>query len=314
MLRKMKITSEKNSTCVRLDGFAGCLSHLYLYLCHLYRATFGNRRKAAWMALSLAVCCPLSVAATATTSAGNTVEDATTQSTSNALPEAPRVQDDEAVTMRGTPMRVLKDQGVIWTSPVRIRPHHLIWLVPLAAATGAAIATDHDAMTSVVSHDSGTNQSSLNASNAIVGGLIVAPVAVYGAGLLRDSAHAREAGLLGGEAVLDGLIVEQGIKLITWRERPNVDQSRGAFFQSSAGVDSSFPSSHTLVAWSSAAALAGEYHSPFVQLGLYSAAAGVSVTRVLGQEHFPSDVLVGSAAGWLIGHYVYKTHHHRSLD
>ncbi len=145
-------------------------------------------------------------------------------------------------------------------------------------------------------------------------GSIVAPVAVYGAGLFKGNAHAREAGLLGGEAVLDGLIAEQGIKLITWRERPNVDRSRGAFFQSSAGVDSSFPSSHTLVAWSSAAALAGETHSRFVQAGLYSVAAGVSVTRVLGQEHFPSDVLVGSAAGWLIGHYVSKAHHHRNVD
>jgi membrane-associated phospholipid phosphatase len=39
---------------------------------------------------------------------------------------------------------------------------------------------------------------------------------------------------------------------------------------------------------------------------------GVSLTRVLGQEHFPTDVLVGSAAGWLIGHYVYRKHrlHH----
>jgi|HubBroStandDraft_6_1064221.scaffolds.fasta_scaffold09851_4 hypothetical protein len=31
--------------------------------------------------------------------------------------------------------------------------------------------------------------------------------------------------------------------------------------------------------------------------------------RVLGQEHLPTDVLVGGAAGWLIGHYVYEKHH-----
>ena len=28
-------------------------------------------------------------------------------------------------------------------------------------------------------------------------------------------------------------------------------------------------------------------------------------SRVLGHEHFPSDVIIGSAAGWLVGHYVY---------
>ena len=59
--------------------------------------------------------------------------------------------------------------------------------------------------------------------------------------------------------MLDGVVVEQGMKLIFWRERPGVDDSRGHFFQSSAGADSSFPSSHSLIAWSAASALAGEY-------------------------------------------------------
>jgi membrane-associated phospholipid phosphatase len=45
------------------------------------------------------------------------------------------------------------------------------------------------------------------------------------------------------------------------------------------------------------------------EIGIYTLATGVSLTRVLGQQHFPSDVLVGSAFGWMIGHYVYKKHH-----
>jgi membrane-associated phospholipid phosphatase len=34
------------------------------------------------------------------------------------------------------------------------------------------------------------------------------------------------------------------------------------------------------------------------------------MTRLMGQQHFPADLLVGSAVGWLVGHYVYK-HRHR---
>jgi membrane-associated phospholipid phosphatase len=45
-----------------------------------------------------------------------------------------------------------------------------------------------------------------------------------------------------------------------------------------------------------------------VQVGIYTVATGVCVTRVLGREHFPTDVLVGAAAGWLIGHYVFTKH------
>jgi len=47
---------------------------------------------------------------------------------------------------------------------------------------------------------------------------------------------------------------------------------------------------------------------------IYSAATGVSLTRVMGQQHFPSDVLVGSAAGWLVGRYVFRKHHTEFLD
>ena len=110
--------------------------------------------------------------------------------------------------------------------------------------------------------------------------------------------------------LVDGVVVEQGMKLIFWRERPYQDMGRGTFFQSSAGVDSSFPSSHSVLAWSSAAVIAGEYRNPWTQVVVYGGAAGISFTRLMGQQHFPSDVLVGSAAGWLVGHYVYK-HRHR---
>jgi membrane-associated phospholipid phosphatase len=239
------------------------------------------------------------------------------EATASSLPDAPlpqsadRVQgnDREAVTLRDTPMHILKDQAAIWTSPVRMEPHDLEWLVPLTLATGAAIGTDHRALSSVVSHDATFNHANVDASNVLTGGLIAAPVLLYGMGRLHADAHAQEAGILSGEAILDGLVVEQGMKLVFWRERPSTDHGRGRFFQTSVGVDSSFPSSHSMLAWSSAAVIAGEYPSRGAQLGVYSMATGVSLTRVLGQEHFPSDVLVGSAVGWLVGHYVYRKHH-----
>jgi membrane-associated phospholipid phosphatase len=206
-------------------------------------------------------------------------------------------------------MHILKDQAAIWTSPVRIRARDLEWLAPLGLATGAAIATDHRAMRDVVSHDSGFNQANVDASNVLTGGLIAAPVLLFGVGRLHANAHAQEAGILGGEALLDGVVVEQGMKLAFWRERPSVDNARGRFFQSGAGVDSSFPSSHAVLAWAAASSIANEYPSRWTQLFVYSAAMGVSLTRIMGQEHFPSDALVGSAAGWLVGHYVYRRHH-----
>jgi hypothetical protein len=233
-----------------------------------------------------------------------------------ALPDAPtpQVESGQDVTVRGLPVAVLKDQGTIWTSPARIRTKDLIWLAPLAAATGVAIATDHYTMNSVVSQDASFNGDNVNASNVLIGGFIAAPVALFGLGQYEHDAKARETGLLGAEAVVDGVVVEQGLKLVFWRERPLMDGSRGLFYQSGAGGDSSFPSSHAVLAWSSAAVIAEEYRSPWVRLGVYSLATGVSLTRVMGQQHFPTDVLVGSAAGWLIGHYVVKMHRRHAVN
>ena len=236
---------------------------------------------------------------------------AAAQAAPASLPDAPQAQPrtKDAVTLRSTPLHILEDQESIWTSPARIRAHDLEWLAPLALATGAAIATDHRAMRDGVSHDASFNNDNVNASNALIGGFIAAPVALYGFGHFKGNERAREAGILSGEALIDGLVVEQGMKLIFWRERPGVDSGRGRFFQSSAGVNSSFPSSHAVLAWAAASSIANEYPSRWTQLFVYSAATGVSLTRVMGREHFPSDVLVGSAVGWLVGRYVVRHHH-----
>jgi hypothetical protein len=223
------------------------------------------------------------------------------------VPNAPEPQ--EPVTLRSTPLNLLKDEGAIWSSPARIRGEDFGYLIPLGLAVTGAMTTDHQAMSEVVSHNASFNNTSTNASNVLLGPFVAAPVVMFGIGHLTKNDHARETGILGGEAILNGLVVEQGMKLMFLRERPTVDSAKGKFFQTSVGVDSSFPSSHTVIAWSSAAVLADEYPGRLNQLGIYTLATGVSLTRVLGQQHFPSDVLVGSAFGWMIGHYVYKKHH-----
>jgi hypothetical protein len=227
----------------------------------------------------------------------------------DALPDAPALHN--LVSERSLPLAILKDQATIWTSPVRIRTHDLIWLVPLGAATGVTLATDTDAMRDL-SHNPGFNKDAVNASNALLGSEVAIPITLYGAGLFKDDPHARETGILSGEALADSVVLDQVTKIIFRRERPLYNNARGDFFSSNAGENNSFPSSHSMLAWSIAGVTAGEYPSKWVQVSVYSLASSVSLMRVLGQEHFPTDVLVGGAAGWLIGHYVFKKRSPRS--
>jgi membrane-associated phospholipid phosphatase len=261
-------------------------------------------------------------------SAQNTVtQPATTGVTatiSTSLPDAPEPHNDPIpgpalepkpapITFLGTPKRILLDQKAIWTSPLHIKPLDATWLLPLAAVTGTMIGSDHHTMTALV-HINANDQKHFNTlSNAGVGALGALPAGMYLWSLNRDAPQARETGLLSGEALVDSLAVSEAIELVSRRDRPNVNNAKGNFFSSSP-TNSSFPSNHAAAAWALASVVGDEYPGWVTRTAVYGLATGVSVSRVLAEQHFPSDVLVGSAAGWLIGHYVYRAHHNFTLN
>lgn len=262
-----------------------------------------------------AICC-VAFSATSVAHAQAQVEESPSQSlvpvpstteTANSLPDAPQPHVD-GPSLVGTPKRIGQDLIGLVTFPGRIRASDAKWLLPLTAATVASFALDEKTMSEVVTRNPATNQTSANVSDGLRDGFIATPIVMYAAGLAKHDDHLRETGLLGGEAMTDAYIAGDLIKLVSFRERPNVDRSEGSFYRTSAGYDSSFISGHSLTAWSSAAVIASEYPNKWVQISAYTAASGVSLTRVLAQQHFPSDVLLGSAAGWLIGRYVYHRH------
>lgn len=246
----------------------------------------------------------------------------TPDSTSTALPNAPQAQtknpalagpdDDNAVTLRSTPMNLLKDQAAIWTSPARIRERDLAYLIPLGLATTLTMTVDHQAMNSSKLNDPSLNSHAETASSGLLGGFVAAPVIIYGLGRIHHDDHATEAGILGGEAMVDSLVVDEVMKAVSMRERPTLDGAKGKFFQTSVGPDSSFPSTHCMIAWSSAAVITAEYPGYMTKITAYGLASGLSISRVLARQHFPSDVVVGSAVGWLVGRYV--VHRHRKEE
>lgn len=238
--------------------------------------------------------------------------------TSESLPDAPQAATPQAdvprplsnddVDLKGLPLRFVKDEVGIFTSPLRTSRSDLKWLIPLAGATAASLSTDTYTMRNVVSHNTSFNSPNATASDVLRGAAIGVPALLFATGHLRNDDAMRRTGLLAGEAMIDAYVFDEAIKYVTLRERPNVNNAQGHFFTGDASSSPSFVSGHSIVAWSSAAVLAGQYSRPWQQVGIYSLASGVSLTRVLSQNHFPTDALLGSAAGWLIGRYVLRAH------
>ncbi len=203
------------------------------------------------------------------------------------------------------------DQKTIWTSPVHVRKRDLFWLAPLAGTTVVLIGSDEHSMARERSNPAAISLSN-SVSNGGLIGLAALPASMYLWGSWQGTDHQRETGLLTGEALADSLIVNEGLKFALGRERPTATGGSGDFF--SRFGNSSFPSIHSTLSWTAASVLVHEYPGPLMQALAYGTATTVSIARVTGRDHFPSDVVVGGAMGWLIGRQVYRAHHDSDLD
>ena len=205
---------------------------------------------------------------------------------------------------------ILRDQRAIWTSPFHLGRGDAKWLVPLGVSTLALTATDQ--YTGQLGDSRGRISASRDISQAgsiySTGGLAAA---FYLVGRATGNARARETGRLGGEALIDSALVFSALKTVSQRPRPTIDDAHAEFFDGGR----SFPSGHAASAWALATVIANEYHDRrAVQVAAYGLASAVSVSRYTARKHFLSDVLVGSAIGYGIGRYVYKTRHDPALD
>ncbi len=200
------------------------------------------------------------------------------------------------------------DQKAIWTSPARLRFTDSVWLVPLGGLTVGLLVTDRQ-FSKHLSNDPQTLRRYRKASDYGAASLAGAAGGLYLWGKIAREDHQRETGILAGEALLNSLAVTETFKFAAGRSRPFEDRGSGRFGQGGT----SFPSEHATAAWAMAGVIAHEYPGPLTKLLAYGMASAVSFSRVRAKEHFPSDILIGSAIGWFIGQRVYRAHHDPKL-
>lgn len=206
---------------------------------------------------------------------------------------------------------ILRDQKAIWTAPFHLKHDDMSWLAPIGIGTAALIVTDQQTGDELAESHRQLSTSRVISYGGSVYGVAATAGAFYFIGRAAHNERARETGILGAEALVDSAILVTAIKEITQRTRPSGGVSRSDFFDGG----SSFPSGHSIEAWSLATVIANEYHSHrAVQIAAYGIASAVSISRFTGEKHYLSDVLVGGAMGFGIGRYVYRTHHRTAMS
>lgn len=207
------------------------------------------------------------------------------------------------VDLKSLPRNLFEDQKNFWTTPFHMSDADLHLIVPLAFAGAALVASD-TAIEKHVPTDPTTVSHAVTASNAGLGAMAGLGAGMFLWGHVTNNEQERETGLLSGEAGIDALLDTEVFKYAFGRERPFTGSGRGKFFQGGT----SFPSEHASISWAIASVIAHEYPGPFTQFLVYGLASGVSAARIVGHQHFTSDVVLGSALGWYLGRQVFRAH------
>lgn len=219
---------------------------------------------------------------------------------------------DRPVSWKLLAPNIAHDQKRIWLFPAQVA-HGRHWK-PTAAflvATAGLVALDpHDAPYF-------RNTQSFNGFNRTFSGsnsslsMTLFPLVWYATGLARKDTYAQHTSLLAGEAVADAEILTTIMKDFDRRLRPVEVPPNGNYndtwFEGRGPIlrgRGSFPSGHTIAAFSVATVFADRYRKhrwvPWVAYGL---ASTVGFSRITLQAHFPSDVFAGAMFGYFISRY-----------
>jgi membrane-associated phospholipid phosphatase len=206
------------------------------------------------------------------------------------------------------------DEWRMWSSPFRRSSYdsHTVrkYVIPFAAISAVLLATDNQTVRRLPDSEGQRMWSGRISQAGAAYTLAGASAGVYALGKLTDNKHLRETGWVGLEAIAHTQLVIFGMKQITNRRRPILDDARPGFWN---GGDS-FPSGHSATSFALATVFAYEYrHKIAVPITAYTLASVVAMSRVSARRHWVSDIFVGGSTGFLIGRYVYRRRHDPSL-
>ena len=227
------------------------------------------------------------------------------------LPNAPAAGSKECgiKAIQICALHVAQDEVGIITAPLRMKQSDLPTLLIFSAGTGAALATDVDAMDAVGMNPSREHNASRYSDYAGLYAPAAAVTVGFFVGSAKHNHHLQETSILAEEAMADSFFLNLGLGYALDRQTPNQGNGKGDFWPHGTKTwpdGQSMPSDHSILVWSFAHVVASEYNGWATKTVVYSLATSVSAARVIARKHFPSDVFVGGALGYYVGGYVIR--------
>jgi membrane-associated phospholipid phosphatase len=227
-------------------------------------------------------------------------------------PPAPSAEPDSKrpVSWKLLYHNVISDQKQIWSFPARLA-HGQNW-APTAAVVGTTAGLFFVDPSEAGYFRRTTTFRGFNHifnGNVTAIGMGVTSASLYVIGRLHKDSKMQRTALLAGEAMADTAIVQTVLKDATMRLRPVRYPATGWFAAGNSPTsyirgNGSFPSGHSIEAFSVATIIARQYRNhrwvPYVAYGLASV---VGFSRLTLNVHFLSDVVMGGALGYSISRF-----------
>lgn len=208
---------------------------------------------------------------------------------------------------------IASDQRQIWTFPAKLgQRKYWVPAVAVVGVTAGLVALDPKTAPYFRRSSSFDGFNRAFSGRATDVGMIVAPLSIYAAGLIRKDSKMQSTALLTGEAIVNAEILTTAMKDVDRRLRPRdippVGDFSDSWFRDNKRYlrsNGSFPSGHTIAAFSIATVMARRYGKQhrWVPYVAYGAAALVGFSRMTLSAHFPSDVFMGAALGYSISRF-----------
>ena len=225
-------------------------------------------------------------------------------------------QDDSTETSRA-PLSVAERDAAIalrlavrtYTAPLRWDGSDWLSAGGGAVLTGLAIAADHGTYTTMIRNRSAGNSRLANAAIRYGDGLDVAVGigGLYFVGLLVPEPWLRETMVLAGTATLVSASFSTVAKFVVGRARPYTGKGNHSFRPFTFSDDYlSFPSGHTVVAFSVSSVLADRIANPWATVGFYGLATATALGRLYTLNHWLSDVVPAALCSIAIGRSIVR--------
>jgi membrane-associated phospholipid phosphatase len=205
-----------------------------------------------------------------------------------------------------------QDTTVLGRRAIPVSSRTLARVAPYVGFLAGAVLADHGFRAIVQDHRGVMGDDMASVGNAFGNPLFMVPVLglTFAGGTLAHASGVAQAAWHAGRAMLVAGAFTQALKIGVGRARPEFSGNDIDTFTPFTLSDNhnSFPSGHTAVAFSIAAALAEDVHGKWGRRLLYAGATVTAFARVNNDKHWLSDVVGGAMLGTLTAKSLARGH------